>query len=119
MTLQARQAMHVKYFLKQKCVVLRASIGSKSAYGGRENRLNSVAENIPCRVSAPGRSQITESGTRSISLGDWDVLLPIGTDIALEDQVHIGSDIYEVIGSDAGRAEALCLTVYCRRKSSK
>lgn len=108
----------VESMLTQKCTIVRASSGFKSAYGGREHRLQSVAEGIPCRVASPGRSQVAESGTRSISLGDWDVLLPVGTQVALEDELHVGSDVYEVIGSDTGRAEALCLTAYCRRKGA-
>jgi hypothetical protein len=119
MTLEARKAMHARYFLKQRGRIVRAGSGSKSAYGGREHRLQTVADNVPCKATAPNRTQSVESGVRSIALGDWDVLLPIGTSVSISDEVHIGSDTYEVIGSDAGRAEALCLTVYCRRKSSK
>lgn len=114
---EARQD-YADTFLSQRCRILRASTGSKSAYGGREYRLQTVATSVPCQLVAPGRTSIAEGGTRSISLGDWDVCLPIGTAVALEDEVHIDNVAYEVVGSDTGRAEALCLRAYCRRRGA-
>jgi hypothetical protein len=112
------RADYASAFLTERGRIMRAGTGSKSAYGGRENRLQTVADNVPCRASAPGRTQLSESGSRSVALGDWDVMLPIGIAIAVADEVHIGQSKYEVLGSDEGRVDTLCLTAYCRKQEN-
>lgn len=109
------QADFARAYLTGLAAIYRAENGVADAYGGRTMRRSQVGSNIPCRAQQSRGVQSTEYGKQPATLGDWEVLLPVGTDVALADQIEIGQDVYEVQGSNAGRAELLILTAYCTR----
>lgn len=111
---QAR-ADYEEAYLSQTCTIRRSEPGDSDSYGGRTNREMRVAE-LRCRVQRPRRPQSVEVAYQSVALGDWEILLPAATAVALGDRIDVGGQLYEVQGSDAGLAEALCVRAYCTRE---
>lgn len=67
-----------------------------------------------CRVTgnATPRDQITADANTARC--EWRVLLPLSADVRVEDRIKVGPLTYEVIDTDAGRADASFLTAFCR-----
>jgi hypothetical protein len=106
---------YAQTFLTQQCTIRRAEPGIPDGYGGRSQRSSVAYMGVPCRVQRAQRPQVIESGYQSTSLYDWEVLLPVGFAVQLEDRIECEGSTYEVKGSNVGMSEALCLTAYCTR----
>lgn len=102
-------------FLSSRCDILRSVVGTPSGYGGQVHTQKTIASDVPCKPQKARRPQVIEEGAQHVALADWEVLLPVGTDVSLGDEVHVGPDTYEVKGSDAGTDGAMCLIAYCTR----
>lgn len=109
---------YVREQLSQRCDIRRSEPGIPDGYGGRSQRFSLAYRDVPCRAQNPSRAQATEEGYRNTALSDWEILLPVGTDVRPSDLIEVaGVSSYEVVGSNAGIEDALVLIAYCARKT--
>lgn len=102
-------------FLTLLCDVFRAVPGDPDHYGGRINRRTRVYEGLPCRCQRARSPRQYIEGFQSVSITDWEVLLPVGTVVYPADIIKCNGSDYEVQGHDQGIEDALYLTVYATR----
>jgi hypothetical protein len=96
-------------FFVQTCDVIREVRSTDGGYG--QLTTPETAATYPCRVTDAKRDRRREEGETPIGTVRRQVQLPWNADIRKTDRLRIGGVTFGVIGSDAGRAEALCLIV--------
>lgn len=107
--------------LTQECFIVRNRSEDDGA-GGQADTERRVAANVPCRVRPPRGQREGQIADRTAAQADAEILLPVGTDLRETDEIHVLIDStgpttddnltrYSIIGTDEGRADALCITV--------
>lgn len=109
------QTRYIETFLTSRCTIRRSEPGTADQYGGRSQRKSAAYVGTPCRVQRAKRPQTVDEGYQRTALYDWEVILPTGVRVQLEDAIEVEGQTYEVKGSDAGTTDALTLTAYCTR----
>jgi hypothetical protein len=110
------QADYVKTFCTQTATIRRTEEGQPDGYGGRDKRYK-VVGTVACALQGLTRPQRVEEGMQNKPLADWEVLLPVGTEVLFGDLIDIDSNSYEVVGSDQDSAINLVVTAYVTRKT--
>lgn len=82
--------------------------------GGQTPSWRRVAASVPCEFTHDDGVQ-EEGGRQEVrTTRDWLCTLPVGTDILATDQLRrADGTTYNVESTDAGRSQALCVTVRC------
>lgn len=75
---------------------------------------------VPCRVSPPRSFVQAKEGEAKPaqtvrSIVDMIAILPVGTDLRATDRFRANGVVFEVIGTDKGRSEAISLTAQLKR----
>lgn len=107
--------------LTDTAYLLRAE-DTRGSYGGTykvfryRRAIGGAPLGFRARVNLP-RATYTERGEQATALYDADISLEWAATehYAPGDAVMVGTDVYEVIGSDKGRSQALRLVLQCRR----
>lgn len=115
MTIERQRADFAKRFLTSRCTIRRSEPGQSDEYGGRSGRKSVAYLGTPCKVQRARRPQTVDEGYQRTALYDWEVVLPVGIKVLLEDAIEVEGATYEVKGSDAGISDALSTTAYCTR----
>ena len=96
-------------FFTQSCDVIRSVETGDGGYGVLTTP--ATVHTYPCRVTDAKRERRREEGMTPVATVRRQVQLPWGADVLATDRLKITGVTFGVIGSDAGRAEALCLIV--------
>lgn len=102
--------------MRQRAEIL-VSTATQDQFGST-SYTSTVGQRWPCRVvhaTTPGRDQVVADSNQARS--DWHILLPLGAKVAPEDHIRVGGSsgqIYIVIDTTKGQADAAYLLAYCR-----
>jgi hypothetical protein len=77
---------------------------------GGETDTPGVMGSYACRVVG-ATAQDRQEGGRPVSVTVWQILLPYTADVGPKDQLLVDGATYEVVDTDAGESEPVCLRV--------
>jgi len=83
----------------------------KTKVGGGESVTPADPVVYAGRIIDAKRDRRHMEGEQQVAVNRVQIELPWDADVKSTDRLQVGAAIYSVIGSDTGRAEALCLTV--------
>lgn len=111
--LTRHRARYVADVLTQQVEIWRPQRDVDAA-GDTVSVLKQVGDALPGRVRQQGTAVELATGERVQSINNNAILLPWGTEIQTIDVLKTVGDggVYSVQGTDAGRADALYLTVF-------
>lgn len=83
--------------------------------GGQTPSWRRVAASVPCEFTYDDGGQDEGNRQQVATTRDWFCALPVGTDVLESDQLRRADGVaYDVVSTNAGRSQALTLTVRCR-----
>lgn len=90
----AEAAVELEVLLPERCSIVRRNVKTETTYGTTTST-TPVATDVPCR-----RGQLTgreaSNATRTNSTVELAIVFPLGTDVRLDDEVHVGGRRYTV-----------------------
>jgi head-tail adaptor len=81
--------------LPDVCTVTRLSATADN-YGGVTEDWDEVVDDVPCRVGVPTRAELAILSERVSESAGWTVTVPVGTDVAGDDRITVGSRRFQV-----------------------
>jgi hypothetical protein len=103
--------------MTQLCLVERLVAGVPDGYGGRTSRYETVATDVACRLYPTNRPVQEEEGSQKVTVANWEISLAHDANVLRKDVLTVGGALYEVLGTDAGVADAVMLRAFCTRKN--
>ena len=103
--------------LTQTAEVLRAT-DNRDRFGAISADKMTLAHRYKCRLmrdESPDRPALIAE--KSVVRSDWRIILPLSADIRPDDKIRVGSQVFEVLDTDKGRADASFLTVFARAQA--
>ncbi len=111
-TLELKQAQSdfAAAFLTSSARILRLKQPApQSKIGGTIESRSPFGKPVPCRVDIVRRQSEVQTAGETQAQSDYTISLPVGTNLLATDRLEVGGIIYDVLGTDAGRTDALCL----------
>jgi head-tail adaptor len=115
--LQRSRAEHTRRLLTDRCSIQRlAESPLQDAGGAVLDDWATLRTNVPCRLRLARRQREVIEADAVQAQADWEAVFVVGTDVQPADRLVHQGQVYDVIGTDGGRTEALCLTAQLVRR---
>lgn len=104
----ARIAARVALFMGDSCTI-EAEVDAAGAMGEMTDTWAVVAADVACRVidaRETGVSAMANVGAQEAMVDTYRLIVPVGTALAVDQRVTVGSDVYQIVALVDGRSDA-------------